>query len=122
LAGCGCRKFDSNFLCAACDKHWEEHETFFDTEDERRAKKMPTGADYLPFAEIPTLRNMVLTGVDDGDESFLQMEDMRQQLGLPPSNPPSDNNSVVRYNGQQQGGRRGGPGGPSGSGFKAVYD
>ena len=27
------------------------------------------GADYLPFSEIPSLRNMVLTGEDDEDMS-----------------------------------------------------
>jgi hypothetical protein len=43
LKGCGCRAFTSDFLCAACDKHWEEHETFFETEKERKEKKLPFG-------------------------------------------------------------------------------
>lgn len=43
MVGCGCRMFNSDFLCAACNKHWEEHETFFETESERRAKKLPYG-------------------------------------------------------------------------------
>lgn len=38
--------FDSNFLCAACDKHWEQHETFFETEDERRQNGLPVGKWY----------------------------------------------------------------------------
>ncbi len=41
--GCGCGTFDSNFLCAACDRHWEEHETIFETTAERIANRLPTG-------------------------------------------------------------------------------
>jgi len=41
--GCGCGHFISNFLCAACDKHWEDHETFFETEDVRVANGLPVG-------------------------------------------------------------------------------
>ena len=43
FAGCGCSQFNSDFLCAACDRHWELHETFFDTEDSRREKGLPVG-------------------------------------------------------------------------------
>lgn len=43
VAGCGCGHFISNFLCAACDKHWEDHETFFETEDVRVANGLPVG-------------------------------------------------------------------------------
>ncbi|XP_033106457.1 protein FAM221B-like, partial [Anneissia japonica] len=63
--GCSCSAFNSNFLCAACDKHWEEHETLFEGETERRQNGIPYGEEYLPFAEMPNLRNMALTGVDD---------------------------------------------------------
>ncbi|XP_036385852.1 protein FAM221B-like [Megalops cyprinoides] len=36
--GCRCAYFESSFLCASCDKHWEEHQTFFDTEDSRKKR------------------------------------------------------------------------------------
>ena len=39
--------FQSDFLCAACDKHWEEHDTFFETEKERKTKKLPFGSLYV---------------------------------------------------------------------------
>ena len=42
-AGCGCGSFNSSFVCAACDKHYGEHETFFETEDERRRNGLPVG-------------------------------------------------------------------------------
>ena len=40
---CGCGAFDSNFLCAACDKHWEQHETVFESEADRIDKGLPVG-------------------------------------------------------------------------------
>ncbi|KAJ8029109.1 hypothetical protein HOLleu_28431 [Holothuria leucospilota] len=61
-AGCGCGSFMSVFLCAACDQHWEQHITVFETEEDRRQNEIPYGEDYLPFAEMPNLRNMALTG------------------------------------------------------------
>ncbi|XP_065262666.1 protein FAM221B [Emys orbicularis] len=61
-AGCWCVSFESNFLCAACDRRWEEHETFFETAETRRKGGRPYGEAYLPFAEMPELRNAVLTG------------------------------------------------------------
>ena len=43
VADCGCGHFNSSFVCAACDKHWEDHETFFETEQDRAAKGLPVG-------------------------------------------------------------------------------
>ena len=43
--GCGCSAFNSDFLCAACDQHWERHETFFETE-----KEPMSGMNPLKFA------------------------------------------------------------------------
>ncbi|CAM5112375.1 unnamed protein product [Eretmochelys imbricata] len=42
-AGCWCVCFESNFLCAACDRRWEEHETFFETAETRRKGGRPFG-------------------------------------------------------------------------------
>ena len=54
--GCGCSAFNSDFLCAACDQHWERHKTFFETERERREKKLPFGAEHRPFYEMQELK------------------------------------------------------------------
>uniref|UniRef100_A0A8I3N497 Family with sequence similarity 221 member B n=1 Tax=Canis lupus familiaris TaxID=9615 RepID=A0A8I3N497_CANLF len=43
IKGCCCNCFESNFLCAACDRRWEEHETFFETEETRRRGGRPHG-------------------------------------------------------------------------------
>ncbi len=34
--GCGCSAFTSASVCAACDKHWADHDTVFETEKERK--------------------------------------------------------------------------------------
>ncbi|KAM6469750.1 protein FAM221B isoform 4-T4 [Liasis olivaceus] len=62
VRGCSCAVFASSFLCAACDRRWEEHETFFESEETRRKGGRPCGESYLPFAELPKLREAVLTG------------------------------------------------------------
>ncbi|XP_072877865.1 protein FAM221B isoform X1 [Chlorocebus sabaeus] len=41
--GCCCGCFESNFLCAACDRRWEEHGTFFETQRTRRRGGRPHG-------------------------------------------------------------------------------
>ncbi|XP_007498851.1 protein FAM221B isoform X2 [Monodelphis domestica] len=41
--GCQCNFFQSNFLCAACDRRWEEHETFFESEETRRQRGRTSG-------------------------------------------------------------------------------
>ncbi|XP_072584056.1 protein FAM221B isoform X5 [Vulpes vulpes] len=47
IKGCCCNCFESNFLCAACDRRWEEHETFFETEETRRRGGRPHGTDTV---------------------------------------------------------------------------
>ncbi|XP_060694571.1 protein FAM221B-like [Hemiscyllium ocellatum] len=70
IGGCPCHGFDSNFLCAACDKHWEQHQTFFETETHRKEAGLPYGEAYLPFAEMPNLRNAVLSGNEEDDSAY----------------------------------------------------
>ncbi|XP_063506528.1 protein FAM221B isoform X5 [Pongo pygmaeus] len=45
--GCCCGCFESNFLCAACDRRWEEHKTFFETQKTRRRGGRPHGTDTV---------------------------------------------------------------------------
>ncbi|XP_057576601.1 protein FAM221B [Hippopotamus amphibius kiboko] len=47
VKGCCCNCFESNFLCAACDRRWEEHETFFETGETRRRGGRPHGTDTV---------------------------------------------------------------------------
>jgi len=61
VAECGCGLFNSYSACAACDRHWEEHETFFETEHERKEKGLPFGMHYsFVTKECCTLRQLNL--------------------------------------------------------------
>lgn len=104
--GCGCGVFDSSFACAACDKHWQEHETFFETETMRKENGLPYGADYLPFAEIPELRDLALTGVED-DSRYKAITG--GTMDVPSESRPVGNNAPVDFSGKK-------------SRFKPVYD
>ncbi|WAR01031.1 F221B-like protein [Mya arenaria] len=106
---CGCGHFNSNFLCAACDKHWEDHETFFETEDDRVVKGLPVGEMYLPFAEMPHLRNIALTGDEDDDSRYLALV---QGEGSIPRRKQIEAGNHQPF--PQQGASK--------SGFKPVYD
>ncbi|KAK7116080.1 protein FAM221B-like isoform X2 [Littorina saxatilis] len=113
-AGCGCGHFNSDFLCAACDRHYELHETFFDTEDSRRQQGLPVGQEWLPFAEMPDLRNIALTGHEEDDSRYLALT--QGEGSIPQYVRPAGNDAVVNF------GASGSRGGGGGSGFKPVYD
>lgn len=78
VKGSGCNVFNSNFLCAACDKHWEDHATFFETEKERKEKKLPYGEDYRPFHEMKSLKNVLY----DQKESIIPIESLQSNSQL----------------------------------------
>eukprot|EP00071_Canis_lupus_P047745 XP_022281302.1 protein FAM221B isoform X2 [Canis lupus familiaris] len=84
IKGCCCNCFESNFLCAACDRRWEEHETFFETEETRRRGGRPHGADYVPFAEMPTLQEAI---VSNSDSEALQNQGPSGRPGSHPRPP-----------------------------------
>ena len=56
---CGCGTFNSNFLCIACDGHWEEHETVYESEQERRQNGTSFGPAFRPLANTPNIRSHV---------------------------------------------------------------
>eukprot|EP01066_Platyproteum_vivax_P012667 Platyproteum_vivax@DN5755_c0_g1_i2.p1 len=56
---CGCGAFNSAFLCIGCDKHWEDHETIFETGQERKQAGRPIGVDFIPFSELPDFQEAV---------------------------------------------------------------
>ncbi|XP_075239919.1 protein FAM221B-like isoform X2 [Convolutriloba macropyga] len=66
--GCKCSSWTSMSVCAACDKHTEQHETYFESEATRKRLGLPWGEAHLPFAEMKNLRNAVLTG-DENDST-----------------------------------------------------
>ena len=56
---CTCFGFSSNFLCLVCDKHWEEHETVYENEAERRRQGRTFGEAYMPLAGDRDLQEAV---------------------------------------------------------------
>uniref|UniRef100_A0A061RCD5 Protein fam221b n=1 Tax=Tetraselmis sp. GSL018 TaxID=582737 RepID=A0A061RCD5_9CHLO len=58
-SGCGCGQFISDFLCVVCDKHWEEHETVIETEQERKSTGRPVGSAFFPLADTPDIQALV---------------------------------------------------------------
>ncbi|CAB3995120.1 Hypothetical predicted protein [Paramuricea clavata] len=73
VKSCPCAGFHSAFLCAACDRHWEQHETVFESAEHRRLEGIPYGQHYLPFHEMPELRNVVLTGREDDSSMYEEL-------------------------------------------------
>ena len=89
ILGCKCSSWASLSVCAACDKHTEEHETYFESERTRKQAGLPVGEAHLPFAEMKNLRNAVLTGDENDSTGY---------------------NELVRYHNPN---RHGNPAGPS---------
>ncbi|VDD75616.1 unnamed protein product [Mesocestoides corti] len=95
---CNCLAFTSASLCAACDQHWEQHDTVFETEEERKKAGRqismlpsptaikPSREEWYPFSELPAMRDIALTG-----------EQLADAIPSPPpplpSNAPADNNT-----------------------------
>jgi hypothetical protein len=57
--GCGCAVFSSAFACVACDQLMEEHDTLFETAEERRGAGRSVGAMFAPLAEMPEMAALV---------------------------------------------------------------
>eukprot|EP01059_Diplonema_ambulator_P003508 TRINITY_DN13201_c0_g1_i1.p1 TRINITY_DN13201_c0_g1~~TRINITY_DN13201_c0_g1_i1.p1 ORF type:complete len:288 (+),score=65.50 TRINITY_DN13201_c0_g1_i1:24-887(+) len=49
---CGCPSYQSDWACLVCDAKWEDHETVFEDEAERRMNGKPVGEAYKPLAGL----------------------------------------------------------------------
>lgn len=56
---CGCATFLSAWMCVACDGKWEDHETIWETEQERRRANRPVGEAFMPLSARPQLQHAV---------------------------------------------------------------
>eukprot|EP00741_Cyanophora_paradoxa_P005086 tig00000857_g4928.t1 len=63
---CKCGAFNSNFLCLNCDKHWEEHESAFETEQDRKRAGRLVGQAYMPLHDQPEMAEIVFGGPGGG--------------------------------------------------------
>ena len=99
VAGCSCFRFESNFLCAACDRHLEEHETFFEDAKTRQEIGLPCGQHYLPFNELPDLRNICLSGAPEDSRRYEEIAFGPYSIPPPISNKlqTSSTNQVTQF-------------------------
>lgn len=63
---CACFGFQSDFVCIACDRPFEEHFTYFENEKERLAQGKPIRRDFYPLASHPEIQaeTMKKLGID----------------------------------------------------------
>lgn len=59
---CGCPSFASAWECVSCEGKWEDHETLFETEEERRLCGRPVGQAFKPLASTPEIQNLIFDG------------------------------------------------------------
>ena len=59
---CGCGQFISNFLCIGCDGTWEDHQTMWETAQERQQHGRTVGDAFRPLAGTPGIRSHVFGG------------------------------------------------------------
>lgn len=56
---CGCSTFISDFACLVCDMKWEDHETVFETTQERLAGGRSVGEAFFPLADDTAVQGLV---------------------------------------------------------------
>jgi len=57
-AGCSCPTFQSAWLCTCCEGKWEDHESLWETEAERRSQGFPVGQAFFPLASTPQIQDL----------------------------------------------------------------
>eukprot|EP00435_Cladocopium_sp_Y103_P025502 s2600_g6.t1 len=57
---CGCHSFSSAWECITCEGKWEDHESLWENEEERRLLGKPIGQAFMPLASTPDIQQMVL--------------------------------------------------------------
>eukprot|EP00931_Biecheleriopsis_adriatica_P080088 TRINITY_DN53448_c0_g1_i1.p1 TRINITY_DN53448_c0_g1~~TRINITY_DN53448_c0_g1_i1.p1 ORF type:complete len:448 (+),score=69.92 TRINITY_DN53448_c0_g1_i1:44-1345(+) len=63
-------KYQSAWLCVSCDGKWEDHESVWESEEERRMMNRPTGQDFMPLASTPGIQQAVLEAPESSTRSF----------------------------------------------------
>lgn len=78
---CGCYNFESDFCCISCDQKYEDHETLWETEAERRAARKATGQAYYPLADHPDIQKETLLklGIDSRTPEQRFLDEMKEE-------------------------------------------
>ncbi|CAE8647660.1 unnamed protein product, partial [Polarella glacialis] len=51
--GCGCPSFSSAWECVSCEGKWQDHETLWESEEERRHCGRSVGQAFMPLSSTP---------------------------------------------------------------------
>lgn len=70
--GCpgGMGKFQSAWMCITCDGKWEDHESLWESEEERRMMRRPVGQAFMPLASTPGIQQMVRDSPENSARSY----------------------------------------------------
>ncbi|CAK0829626.1 unnamed protein product, partial [Prorocentrum cordatum] len=66
-------KYTSAWQCVSCEGKWEDHESLWESEAERRAAGHPVGQAFMPLASTPGVREAVFRE-DGGGETLAALE------------------------------------------------
>lgn len=67
---CGCHAFQSAWLCTCCEGKWEDHESLWETEQERAMLGRPIGQAFFPLNSTPQIQDIAFNkSVGDGPRS-----------------------------------------------------
>ncbi|TNV82585.1 hypothetical protein FGO68_gene11401 [Halteria grandinella] len=83
-ANCSCYQFSSDFACIGCDQKYEDHETLYETESERKALGKPIRGAYFPLTSDPVVQDETMKQLKVGPyaQSDEQVADQLAQLSL----------------------------------------
>lgn len=66
-----CSSFNSAFCCVVCNRFWQDHETVYELEDERKCNNKSYGEMYMPLQEAEEIRDAVYSNIDKSKPKML---------------------------------------------------
>eukprot|EP00756_Hemistasia_phaeocysticola_P058385 Hpha_TRINITY_DN35008_c0_g1::TRINITY_DN35008_c0_g1_i1::g.82643::m.82643 len=79
-----CPGYTSDWCCVCCDRKWEEHETVFESERERRQDGRPVGEAYKPLSDVPEEFSDLVYGKKNEDGVYVLPMPTAYQQGIKP--------------------------------------
>lgn len=68
---CACHSFQSAWLCTVCEGKWEDHESLWESEQERMAEGKPVGQAFFPLSSTPQIQDIAFKKAPgEGPRSF----------------------------------------------------
>lgn len=67
---CSCFRFMADFCCVSCEKKQEEHQTIYETEEERKMLKLPVQVHFMPLVENRDILQSLAGQLQLGEDIF----------------------------------------------------